>query len=135
MIFDEAMDRLLAFNRRRYWLTNGWCIRFRVRRCPISHARPHGIRYAFTLHDVGMGRLLGFDNAHGIPRRQTYDHRHRFRRPRKLVPYDFTGADELICDFFDEVERACRLEGVPFTFDAEETELEDEADDDDEIAA
>jgi hypothetical protein len=82
-----------------------------------------------------MGRLLGFDNAHGILRRQTCDHRRRFRRPRKLVPYDFTGADELICHFFDEVERACRLEGVPFAFDAEDTELEEEADDDDKIAA
>ena len=51
------------------------------------------------------------------------------------MPYDFAGADELITDFFDEVERACRLEGVPCTFDAEETELEDEANDDDEIAA
>jgi hypothetical protein len=134
-MIGDAMDRLLSYDRRRYWLSNGWCIRFRVKPCPITPARPHGIRYAFTLHDVDMTHLLGFDNAHGLPRRQSYDRRHRFRNPSKLLPYDFIGTDELICDFFDEVERACCLEGVAFAFDAEETELDDEADNDDEIAA
>jgi hypothetical protein len=129
----EAMERLLDYDRRRDWLSNGWCLRFRVKQCPITDARPHGIRYAFTLHDVDMMRLLGFDNAHGIPRRQAYDHRHRFRRVADLVPYRFVGTDELICDFYDEVERVCRLEGVPFAFDSESTEQEQ--DDDDEIAA
>jgi hypothetical protein len=131
----EAMGRLLDYDRRRYWLSNGWCLRFRVKQCPITDARPHGIRYAFTLHDVDMTRLLGFDNAHGVPRRQAYDHRHRFRRAADLVPYQFAGTDELICDFFDEVERVCRLEGVPFAFDSEMTERDQEQDDDDEIAA
>ena len=103
--------------------------------CPVTDARPHGVRYAFTLHDVDMTRLLGFDNAHGVPRRQAYDHRHRFRFVADLVPYQFVGTDELICDFFDEVERACRLEGVAFAFDSEATERDEEQDDDDEIAA
>lgn len=134
-MISSEIDRLLGYHRRRYWLSTGWCLRFRVWLCPITQARPHGVRYAFTLHDLDMTRLLGFDNAHGIPRRQAYDHRHRFRRPRKPVPYDFMGADDLICDVFDEVERACRLEGAPFAFDADEIELEDEAEDDDEIAA
>jgi hypothetical protein len=98
----EAMERLLDYDRRRYWLVSGWCLRFRVKRCPITDARPHGIRYAFTLHDVDMTRLLGFDNAHGVPRRQAYDHRHRFRRVADLISYQFVGTDELICDFFDE---------------------------------
>jgi hypothetical protein len=51
------------------------------------------------------------------------------------VAYDFIGADALISDFFDAVENACRREAIAFAFDAEETELEHEADDDDEIAA
>ncbi len=131
----EAMYRLLGYDRRRYWLSNGWCLRFRVKQCPINDARPHGLRYAFTLHDVDMTRLLGFDNAHGIPRRQAYDHRHRFRLVADLVPYRFVGTDELICDFFDEVERVCHLEGVPFAFGSEATERDEELDDDDEIAA
>lgn len=87
---------------------------------------------AFTLHDVDRTRLLGFDNAHGVPRAQTFDHRHRFRRTTELVAYDFRGADELISDFFAAVEQACRSEGAPFEFEAEETDYEmEEADDPD----
>jgi Family of unknown function (DUF6516) len=127
---DEAMRRLLDYDRRRYWLTNGWSIRFRVAEVETTATRPHGIKYAFTLHDADGTRLLGFDNAHGVARAQAYDHRHRFRRPAELVPYDFRGADELICDFFAAVEQACRHEGVAFEFDAEEVELEMEDDDD-----
>jgi hypothetical protein len=114
---DEAMRRLLDFDRRRYWLSNGWAIRFRIAEVEVTEGRPHGIKYAFTLHDVDRTRLLGFDNAHGIPRVQAYDHRHRFRRAADLVSYDFRGADELICDFFAAVEQACRQEGVPFEFE------------------
>jgi hypothetical protein len=131
---DEAMERLLDYHRRRYWLSNGWCIRFRVKRSPLTEGRPHGIKYAFSLHDVDMICLLRFDNAHGIPRRQAYDHRHRFRQTAELVPYDFKGTDQLLCDFFDEVERACQLEGVAFEFDADEVELEEESDDDEEVS-
>jgi len=127
---DEALRRLLDYDRRRYWLVNGWSIRFRVAEVAATGARPQGVKYAFTLHDVDGSRLLGFDNAHGVPRAQTYDHRHRFRRAGELVPYDFRGADELICDFFAAVEQACRQEGTPFEFAAEDVELEMEDDND-----
>lgn len=127
---DEAMRRLLDFDRRRYWLINGWSIRFRIAEIEASTERPHGIKYSFTLHDQDGSRLLGFDNAHGISRAETYDHRHRFRRPKQLVAYEFRGADELICDFFAAVEQACAQERVPFEFEAEEVELEIEEDDD-----
>ena len=127
---DEAMLRLLDFDRRRYWLSNGWSIRFRVAAITETEGRPHGIKYAFTLHDADQTRLLGFDNAHGIPRARAYDHRHRFRRTASLVPYDFRDADTLIQDFFDAVERACHQEGVPFTFETESVEhLMEEGDD------
>lgn len=131
---DEAMRRLLDYDRRRYWLANGWSIRFRIAAVAPTTARPHGIKYAFTLHDVDGTRLLGFDNAHGVPRAQAHDHRHRFRRAGELVPYDFRGADELICDFFTAVEQACRQEGAPFEFEAGEVELEMEDDDDTDLS-
>ena len=130
-MLDEPMHRLLAYDRRRYWLENGWSLRFRVAEAAVTAGRPHGIKYAFTLHDVDGTRLLGFDNAHGLPRAPAYDHRHRFRRTAELAAYDFRGADELICDFFATVEQACRQEGVPFEFvaeDMEEPEDSDEAD-------
>ena len=79
---------------------------------------------------MDRARLLGFDSAHGIPRVQSYDHRRRFRRPAERAPYDFQGADELICDFFAAVEQACRQEGAPFEFAVDEVELETEDEDD-----
>lgn len=130
-MLNEALRRLLDYDRRCYWLLNGWSIRFRITVVDASTERPQGVKYAFTLHDVDGTRLLGFDNAHGIPRAQAYDHRHRFRRPAELVPYEFRGADELICDFFAAVERACQHEGAAFEFAAEEVELEMEDDDND----
>ena len=133
-MLDEAMRRLLDFDRRRYWLSNGWSIRFRIAEVEATEGRPHGIKYAFTLHDVDRTRLLGFDNAHGIPRAQAYDHRHRFRRTADLVSYDFRGADELICDFFAAVEQACRQEGVPFEFEADEVEYVMEESDDPDVS-
>lgn len=128
-MLNEAMRRLLDYDRRRYWLVNGWSIRFRIAEVAVTTERPHGIKYAFTLHDVDRTRLLGFDNAHGLPRVQAYDHQHRFRRTAELVPYNHQGADELICDFFAAVEMACRQEGAPFEFEAEDVELELESDD------
>ncbi|WP_132257069.1 toxin-antitoxin system TumE family protein [Methylobacterium segetis] len=127
-MLDEPMQRLLAYARRRYWLENGWSLRFRVTESAVTAGRPHGIKYAFTLHDVDRTRLLGFDNAHGLPRRSVYDHRHRFRRTDELVAYAFIDADTLICDFFAAVEQACREEGVPFECVAEDLEDDDEAD-------
>lgn len=125
-MLDEAMRRLLDYDRRQYWLANGWSIRFRVAETAATTERPHGIRYSFTLHDLDRTRLLGFDNAHRVSRVQAYDHRHRFRRTAELVPYNYQGADELICDFFAAVEMACQQEGVPFEFEVESVELEDD---------
>lgn len=131
-MLDEAMHRLVDYDRRRYWLVNGWSIRFRVAEVAASAQRPHGIKYAFTLHDVDGTRLLGFDNAHGGSRAQAFDHRHRFRRPTETLPYEFRSADGLICDFFGAIEQVCKQEEVAFEFVAEDIELEmDEEDDDD----
>ncbi len=58
-MLDEAMQRLLDFDHRRYWLVNGWSIRFRVAEVEASAVRPHGIKYSFTLHDHDGSRLLG----------------------------------------------------------------------------
>lgn len=118
------MERLLDYDRRRYWLENGWSIRFRVREVEVTDNRPLGIKYAFTLHDVDGTRILGFDNAHG-PQDRPHDHRHRFRRTEETLAYDFVDADTLIGDFFNAVEGACRAEGVNFETVDEDLELED----------
>ena len=126
---DEATVRLMTYHRRRYWLCNGWCLKFYVKSSEVSAGRPYGIKYSLTLHDVDMSRILGFDNAHAISRRQLYDHRHRFRRIGELVPYNFIDADQLLVDFFEAVEKACVAEGVEFAFDDDETDLDEGAED------
>ncbi|NPD69993.1 hypothetical protein HN018_27400 (plasmid) [Lichenicola cladoniae] len=131
---DDGMRRLLDYHRRRIWMANGWCLRFQVKEVALTQERPYGIKYSFTLHDMDMARLLGFDNAHGLPRRIAYDHQHKFKRTERLVPYIYHGTDELLVDFFDEVERACLADGVEFEFDDQEIELEEELDDGKEVS-
>jgi len=81
--------------------------------------RPHGLRYAFTLHDPDGNRLIGFDNAHGVPPRGSrfrrasdeHDHWHRTGDDSGR-PYAFTTADQLLADFFAEVRRVLDERGI-----------------------
>ena len=91
---DEAMQRLLAYDRRRYWLVNGWSVRFRVGQVVQTVHRPHGIKYSFTLHAADGTRLLGFDNAHGASRALSYDHSHRFGVTGDLLRYEEFDAED-----------------------------------------
>lgn len=63
---DEPMFRLMGYHRRRYRLANGWSIRFRIISTLASTGRPHGIKYAFTLHDTDGLRLLGLTMPMGF---------------------------------------------------------------------
>ncbi|MBF0372781.1 MAG: hypothetical protein HQL39_05110 [Alphaproteobacteria bacterium] len=128
-MIDEDMDRLLGFHRRRYWLTNGWSVWIRAWAVEPSTARPHGIRYSFSLHDVDGTRILGYDNAHAIPQRVEHDHWHRFRRMGRRVPYEFVDADTLLADFFSAVRRICEFENVSYEIDEEDLIGDEEVDD------
>ena len=97
------MVRLLDYDRRRY----------RVRVVGITAARPRGMRDAFSLHDVGERGCSG-STTPTASRHLPCEHRHRFRRPRDIVPCAFQHAAPLICDVFDAIEPACRREAVPF---------------------
>ena len=46
-------------------MVNAWYVSFRIWRVEVSEARPHGIRYSFTLHDELSARHLGFMTAVG----------------------------------------------------------------------
>ncbi len=128
---DEALLRLLDYDGRCYRLAQGWSLKFRIAPAPVTPERPHGVRYALTLHDAAMVRLLGFYNAHGVPRRQAFDHRHRFRRTSELVPLRLCRRRPAAMDFFDAVAAACRAEGVPFIFDSDEVAIDDDREDGD----
>lgn len=123
---DDALDRLLSYHGLRYYLANSWFVRFRVWRVEVSETRPLGIRYSLTLHDDLNRRLLGFDNAHGVPQQVAHDHWHLFRRTKPSFPYVFQDADKLLVDFMTAVETACQQEGVELCFVEKVVESDDE---------
>lgn len=108
---DPGLDALLCLDGETFVLDCGgkcW-VKFEVKHCAMTVERPHGIRYALTLHDEEGSRLLGFDNAHpiregsgpGARTRIEYDHKHRGQSVRFYV---YTDAAKLLADFWAEVE-------------------------------
>jgi hypothetical protein len=94
----------------------GYWVKFVVKSVPPSPERPHGIEYSLTMHDSSNRRLVGFDNAHLLPRakrsqRRTagaYDHRHRLGT---VKPYPYENAAKLVADFWEAVDEVLKLKG------------------------
>ena len=91
----------------------GYWIKFEAWGVDACDGIPHGIRYSLTLHEPYGKRILGFDNAHAVKprkkfkyagRRLAYDHKHRHVSDEG-VPYEFQDAQQLLLDFFAEVDR------------------------------
>lgn len=121
---DYGLELLLDYNGRLQHLPGGYWMKFVIHREDASQARPHGLRYSFTLHDCSNKRLLGFDNAHAVKplgrnttRGKSYDHWHRDIAD-KGRPYVFTDAATLLEDFFGAVEKFMAKRG----FDMSATE-------------
>lgn len=111
-----GLETLLLLHGEIYDQGDGYWIRIEAWQVEPDAHIPHGVRYALTLHDRYGTRLLGYDNAHAVKppkrkrfsgRRLEFDHRHRHARD-KGVPYAFTSADQLLKDFFDEVDRVLK---------------------------
>jgi hypothetical protein len=109
---SPGLETLLLLHGEIYDQGDGYWIRIEAWQVEPDEHIPHGIRYALTLHDRYGTRLLGYDNAHAVKppkrkrfsgRRLEFDHKHRHARD-KGVPYTFTSADQLLKDFFDEVD-------------------------------
>ena len=74
--------------------------------------KPHGISYSLTFHAADGRRLVGYDNAHGVPHRggrfvrphAAFDHWHRDETDEGRS-YKFVSAEKLVADFFDEIVR------------------------------
>lgn len=118
---EHTLEFLLQFDGRRHWYEGGYCAKFEIRRVPADLERPYGLKYSLTLHAPDGKRLVGFDNAHR-PRRRgsrfkkraaTADHWHRtVNDPGR--PYEFKDAEQLIDDFFNEVERVLAERSIAF---------------------
>jgi hypothetical protein len=119
---EHGLEFLLAFDGRIHHLEGGYWLKFEIKRVEATKERPHGLSYSFTLHAPDGERLVGFDNAHGVPARGTRfrpvsparDHWHRTGRDPGR-PYAFKDAETLIDDFFDEVERVLNERGIGTT--------------------
>jgi Family of unknown function (DUF6516) len=127
------LEFLLGFDGRIHHLEQGHWVKFEIRRTPSTKERPHGLRYSFTLHDQNGDRLIGFDNALGVPargsrfRKRRVEHDHWHRTAADLGrPYHFTTADQLLADFETEVERVLAGLGIDKTVlsDSETTDRE-----------
>ncbi|MGO8867395.1 MAG: DUF6516 family protein [Alphaproteobacteria bacterium] len=119
---EYGLEFLLAFDGRIHHLEEGYWIKFEIKRIEATRKRPHGLSYAFTLHAPDGMRLVGFDNAHGVPakgsrskrRQEASDHWHRTENDPGR-PYEFKDADTLLQDFFREVRRILSDRGIPET--------------------
>lgn len=124
---EHGLEFLLAFDGRVHHLEKGYWLKFEITRGDASAERPHGLSYSFTLHAPDGRRLIGFDNAHNVPRRgsrfkrrgSACDHWHRTETDPGR-PYDFKDAATLIDDFFDEVQRVLTERGISLRVIAEE---------------
>lgn len=85
----------------------GLWVKFVVLRVPTTSEVPHGIGYSLTLHNRTGKRLLGFDNAHAIGKREEFDHWHRHEGdPGRM--YEFETPNQLLADFWREVDRVIK---------------------------
>jgi hypothetical protein len=116
---DHTTEFLLGFNGRVHYLAQGYWLKFEARRIEPTAERPHGLRYSLTLHDPNGDRLVGFDNAHGVPPQGSrfrkpdveHDHWHRTGDDQGR-PYRFTTISQLLDDFETEVRRVLAERGI-----------------------
>lgn len=115
--YGEAVTRIELAN---LWpMPCGWQVVIRAEWCDVTLGRPHGLSYALILQDENGERLLGFDNSHGFDGAgddDPFDHEHRLGIVGQRFQYNFTSPCVLVTDFFERVERACRVRNVSFEF-------------------
>lgn len=113
MKIDPVIDMLLDLDGSLLDQGNGYWIKIEAKRTDSSNEVPHGIRYSLTLHEPYGKRILGYDNAHVVkpPKKFKYagrilafDHKHRHVSDQG-VPYEFKDAQQLLNDFFADVDR------------------------------
>ena len=116
---DSSLDALLLLDGEVFFIDASgqhW-VKFEVKRVEVSAERPHGLRYALTLHGANGERIVGSDNAHAITtgsgpgarKVAAFDHKHRLRAIR---PYEYRDAASLLEDFWKAVESALAERGV-----------------------
>ena len=95
---------------------DGYWVKIEAWEVQVCDAVPHGVRYSLTLHNPKGLRILGYDNAHSVKirsgysgRKLAYDHKHRSATDLG-VRYEFKDAHQLLCDFFEDVDKTLTAE-------------------------
>lgn len=114
---DKGLDYLLDLDGEILAQDYGCWVKIEARKPgKATKGCPHRVKYCLTLHDRYGKRLLGFDNAHLIKTRKrgrftgrtvAYDHKH-MGPDDEGVPYVFESAEQLLTDFFTEVDKVLR---------------------------
>lgn len=111
MAEDHELEALLSLDGYEFQFGHGHRVKIAAQRVEPTAGRPHGIKYSLTPHDPAGRRLYGLDNAHRVPRRPEFGHRHVYGG-RRLVAYTYRGPAALLADFYREVERILAERGA-----------------------
>ncbi len=113
MTKDTGLNTLLELSGIEYWLDENYWVKFEAYEVEeVTPQIPHGIRYSLTLHNQYNKRIMGFDNAHAFKakrkkyfaHKKTWVHKHE-SSGFKVVPYEFSSAEQLLEDFWKEVDK------------------------------
>jgi hypothetical protein len=99
----------------------GHWAKFKFTAVARTEKRPHGLKYALTLHRLEGHRVIGYDNAH-IPEnlknqrapagKVTIPLDHSHWRDQEAQFYNFENPGKLLEDFWGDVYRYLKEEGI-----------------------
>jgi len=116
--YDRSIERLLEMDDQIYEVGGGYWVKFEACRVPPTTSKPHGVDYSLCLLGPKDLRHVCYDNAHPVRSGRppggkmslTNDHRHI---GAVVEPYNFIDAETLLNDFWTDVEKVLKQEGIP----------------------
>ena len=115
---DRSIEYLLELDGEIFEVGGGYWVEIQAKRVPRTEAKPHGVDYGLCLLSPSGKRRVGYDNAHPVQTGRapstkmsgTNDHRHI---EEAIEPYAYKDAAQLLNDFWKDVERILKMEGIP----------------------
>ena len=114
---DHALGTLLEMHGDIMEIGGGYWVKITAIRVEPDGNKPYGIDYSLTLHNPSGDRILGYDNAHpvkagsspGARKKRKPDHKHA---GKSIRGYSYKDAGTLLEDFWTDVERILKEEGI-----------------------
>lgn len=107
---DHVREFFLAHNGMTYRYETGHWFSISCTEVAPTAERPEGLKYALAFFDRDNRCLVRYDNSHaanlkGKSNPVAYDHWHRSGEDEETVPYRFTSVEQLIEDFWTDMDR------------------------------